>query len=159
MELAGELLCGVFFSDIPGLQFASHDAFRALKKERKGEPIYWLNATDPASLCGIGLDGLKGTLPKRLASTRLVYRGDELVATILRQGKAIEFHVGPDDPDMERLVEPLRNLLDRYVNPVRSVSLETINGEDARKSPYLEAMEGAFRLHSDHKRVTIEGVK
>lgn len=159
MELSGELLCGVFFSDIPGLQFASHDAFRALKKERKGTPIYWLNATDPASLCGIGLEGLKGTLPKRLTSTRLVYRGDELVATILRQGKAIEFCIEPDDPDIERVLSTLRNLLDRCVNPVRSLSLETINGEDARSSPYLEAMEGVFRLHSDHKRVTIEAVK
>lgn len=159
MELSGEVLAGVFFEAIPGLQFASHDAFRDLKRPSKRAPIYWLNAADPISLCGIGLDAFKGKLPKRLASTRIVYRGDELVAEILRNGKALAFYAGTEDVDIGRIFEGVRHLLTRTFNPLRSIHLETINDEDARSSPYLETLEANFRLHSDHKRVVIEGVK
>ena len=37
-------------------------------------------------------------------------------------------------------------------------SLETINDEDARVSPYLEVLGARFRLHCDHKRVVYEWV-
>jgi len=158
MELSGEILAGVFFSDIPGLQFASHDAFRKLRQRSTKQTIYWLNAIDPASLCGLGLDALRGTLPKRLASTRLVYRGEELILEILRNGKAMTFHVAPDDPDAPRSLEVLRHMLTRSFNPMRTIYVETINDEDARASPYLELLGAGFRLHCDHKRVVIEGV-
>lgn len=159
MELSGEILSGVFFDSIPGLQFASHEAFRRLKKEWKGRPVYWLNAVDPASLCGAGLEAFKNSLPKRLPSTRLGYRGDELILEVHRKGKVLVFHADPDDPDLERLLDPIRDLLTRSFNPVQSISLETINGEDARNSPYLDLLDANFRLYRDHKRVVIEGVK
>lgn len=159
MELSGELLSGVFFEGIPGLQFASHEAFRSLKKERRGSPLFWMNAADPASLCGLGLEPFKGALPKRLASTRIAYRGNDLLLEIHRQGKALVFHAEPEDPDLERALDPLRNLLTRSFHPARNISLETINDEDARNSRYLDLLEANFRLYRDHKRVVIEGVK
>jgi len=161
MELSGEVLAGVFFSDVPGLQFASHDAFRRLRQWNPSaeKTIYWLNASDPASLCGMGLEALKGKLPKRLASTLLVYRGSELILEILRNGKAMTFHVGPDDPDAERSLEAMRHLLTRSFNPIRTIHLEEINDTDARASPYLDLLGASFRLHCDHKRVVIEGVR
>jgi ATP-dependent Lhr-like helicase len=159
MELSGEILSGVFFKSIPGLQFASHEAFRRLKKAWKGRPVYWLNASDPASLCGTGLEAFKESLPKRLSSTRLGYRGDELILEVHRKGKVLVFHVDPDDPDLERVLDPIRDLLTRSFNPVQSIPLETINGEDARNSPFLDALDANFRLYRDHRRVVIEGVK
>lgn len=158
MELSGEILAGAFFNDIPGLQFASHDAFRKLRQQNKKQAIYWLNAIDPASLCGLGLEALKDKLPKRLASTRLVYRGEKLILEIFRNGKSITFHIPPDDPDAERSLEAIRHMLTRSFNPIRTIHLETINNEDARASPYLEMLAASFRLHSDHKRVVIEAV-
>jgi len=155
MELSGELHSGVFFDGIPGLQFASHDAFRSLKRERKGAPIFWMNAVDPASVCGLGLDSFKGVLPKRTASTRIAFRGNELLLEVHRQGKVLVFHA---DPDFERALDPLRGLLTRSFNPTRSISLETINGEDARNRGYSDLIEAHFRLYRDHKRVVIEGV-
>jgi len=159
MELSGEILAGAFFDDIPGLQFASHDALRRLRQQPGKKAIYWLSAIDPASLCGLGLEALKGKLPKRLASTRLAYRGEELLLEVLRSGKAVIFHIPPEDPDVERALEPIRHMLTRSFNPIRTIHLETINDEDARVSPYLEVLGARFRLHCDHKRVVIEGVR
>ncbi len=159
MELSGEILSGVFFEDIPGLQFASKEAYRKLSKRDRRKRIFWMNATDPASVCGLGLDALKGALPKRLSSTRLVFRGEDLMLEVLRNGKALVFHCLLEDADLARLLDPLRDLLSRVRNPLRTIHLETINGEDARSSPYLDVLDATFRLHRDHKRVVIEGVK
>jgi len=159
MELSGEILAGVFFEGISGLQFVSQDAFRCLRKGFAGESIYWMNATDPSSLCGIGLDDLKGRLPKRLNSTRLVYRGSELAVVVQKNGKNLQFHVDSEDEDMPRILEVLRHMLTRSFNPLNSIHLEVINDEDARKSPYLESLAAYFRLHQDHKRVVVEGVR
>ena len=73
-----------------------------------------------------------------------------------RQGKVLVFHA---DPDLEWALDPLRGLLTHSFNPNRSRSWETINGEDARGSGYLDFLEAHFRLYRDHKRVVIEGVK
>ncbi|HCR29309.1 MAG TPA: hypothetical protein DIV79_04745 [Opitutae bacterium] len=69
------------------------------------------------------------------------------------------FHASSDDPDLDRVLEPIRDLLIRSFNPVQSSPLETINSEDARQSPYLDLLDAHFRLYRDHKRVVIEGVK
>ena len=34
--------------------------------------------------------------------------------------------------------------------------VESINGIDARQSPFLEALDARFRLHCDHKQLVIE---
>jgi ATP-dependent Lhr-like helicase len=60
MELSGEVMAGIFFHGVPGPQFMSHRAFRHLQQKLPEEAIYWINATDPASLCGIQLDSLRG---------------------------------------------------------------------------------------------------
>ncbi|NNK00347.1 MAG: hypothetical protein HKP58_08025 [Desulfatitalea sp.] len=75
MELSGELLAGYFFENIPGPQFVSHEAFRKLQSKLPEESIFWINASEPASLCGLQIDAFKGTLPKRLSGTHLVYQG------------------------------------------------------------------------------------
>ncbi len=159
MELSGEILSGSFFQDISGLQFCSQEAFRRLRKGFDSDPIYWINACDPASLCGIGLDALKGVLPKRLASSRIVFRGRELAAEVQRNGKSLFFHVLPEDEDMLQILEAIRDLFIRSFNPYSSITLELINDEDARNSPYLDSISSHFRLHSDHKRVVIEGIR
>ena len=86
MELSGEILSGYFFEGIPGVQFISHEAFRFLNEPLPEESVYWMNAADPASLCGIRLEALKGLLPSRIPSTHLVYRGKRLVLISRRNG-------------------------------------------------------------------------
>jgi len=63
LELGGEALSGQFFEGVPGLQFCSPDALRLLKRPLPEDAVYWMNAADPASLCGIPLEGLRPALP------------------------------------------------------------------------------------------------
>ena len=93
MELSGEVLTGYFFQGVPGPQFISHEAFRMLQRKFPEESVYWICATDPASVCGIRLDALKGKLPRRVPGTHLVYHGSKLVMESRRSGKTLIFHV------------------------------------------------------------------
>ncbi|WP_026839860.1 DEAD/DEAH box helicase [Citrifermentans bremense] len=140
MEMSGEVLSGSFFTGIPGVQFISPEAYRQLERGMPTDAVYWLNAADPASLCGIGLEGLPYRLPARLPSTHLVYRGPDLVLVSRRYGKELLIKAEPDD---ERLPEYLRffhTLLSRDFNPLKRIQVERINGEPAASSPYAGAL-------------------
>ncbi len=155
MELSGEILAGCFFEGIPGPQFISHRAFRELQRALPEQVIYWLNATDPASLCGLGLHSLREELPKRLVGTHLVYRGTDLVVISERLAKALIFRVPPDDPRMAEYLGFLRHLLSRRFQPKRRLVIETINGEAASRSPYVDALRICFDVLVDFKTVVL----
>ena len=151
MELSGEVLAGYFFHGIPGPQFISHQAFRMLSRQLPDEKVYWINATDPVSLCGVQLDTVKGTLPKRVPSTHLVYRGSRIAMTSERNGKALKFNVPCDDPQMQEYLSVLHHLLKREFQPIHRITIETINGEDAARSPYADPLRTAFEVTVDYK--------
>ncbi len=157
LELSGEIVGGRFFEEIPGLQFVSKEALRRLRKALPEKAIYWMSAVDPASLCGVGVEALKGRMPKRVSSTRMVYRGMELVCESLRGGKVLAFHVEASDADLPQILATLSDALG--LGSTSHLKLESINGEDARNSPYLESLDALWRLHSDHKQVVVEGLR
>jgi ATP-dependent Lhr-like helicase len=136
MELSGEILSGYFFEGISGVQFMSFDAFRFLNEPIDDESIYWINAVDPASLCGIRLDTLKGVLPSRIPSTHLVYRGTKPVLVSRRNGGVLNFHVPPDDLRIPGYLSFFKVLLAREFNPEKIIVVETINGKPALESDY-----------------------
>jgi ATP-dependent helicase Lhr and Lhr-like helicase len=140
MELSGEILSGYFFEGIPGVQFISHEAFRFLNEPLPNESVYWLNATDPASLCGIKSEGLKGLLPSRLASTHLVYRGKTLVLISRRNGRALEFLASPNDPHIPDYLHFFKVLLTRDFTPEKIITVETINKKSALESEYAKPL-------------------
>jgi ATP-dependent helicase Lhr and Lhr-like helicase len=139
MELSGEVLSGYFFEHVPGPQFLSHDAFRLLREPPEENVVFWINATDPASLCGLGLEAPAG-LPPRVPSTYLVYHGSRLVLIAKRGGKGLDILVPPGDPRLAEYFVLFKDLLAREFNPVRKVVIEAINGEPAAGSPYAEAL-------------------
>ena len=155
MELSGEVMAGLFFRGIPGPQFISHRAFRRLQQKLPEDVIYWINAADPASLCGIQLDSIRGVLPARVATTHLVYRGNRLMVVSKRNGKDLTFNVAPDDPSLPEYMTSLRHLLTRKFQPTKRVSIETINGERATDSHYLPALRTFSDIAVDYKNVTL----
>ncbi len=155
MELSGEVISGIFFHGIPGPQFISQKAFRRLQKNLPEETIYWVNAADPVSLCGVQIDCLRGALPSRVQSTHLVYRGKDLRAFSKRSGKDLVFLVPYDDPDLPKYFTSLHHLLTRKFQPLRRITIETINGEKATESPYIPALRTAFDVSVDPKEVVI----
>ncbi|MDX9975523.1 MAG: helicase-related protein, partial [FCB group bacterium] len=100
MELSGEIVSGSFFQGVPGLQFVEPATVRQLQHPLDEDAVFWMNADDPASLCGTDLDELRSLLPKRLSGTHLVFRGRKVVLISRRNGKELEFQVPPDDPDV-----------------------------------------------------------
>ena len=155
MELSGEVLAGSFFIGIPGPQFISHKAFRVLQRAIPEDRVFWINATDPASLCGMPLDALKGTLPRRLSGNHLVYRGMKTVLISERNGKTLTFNVPPDDPGITEYTIVLRHLLTRSFQPLRRITIEKINETDAAKSPYLDGFRTSFDVMVDYKQVIL----
>ena len=155
MELSGEVLAGYFFHGIPGPQFISHQAFRRLQRRLPEDCIYWLNAADPASMCGVLPGATKNTLPRRSATTHLVYHGTRLVVVSTRHGRAFRFHVPPDHERLTEYLGFLHHLLTRQFQPLRRVVIETINGEDAARSPYVDMLTVAFDVATDYKNVVL----
>lgn len=140
MELSGEVLSGWFFRDIRGLQFISHEAFRMLQDPLHQDAVYWLSATDPASLCGTAPEQLRPQLPPRISSTHLVYHGSRLVLVSKRLGKALDIRVPVDEPHLGEYLGLFKDMLGREFRPLSKVSVEEINGEPALKSAYAGAM-------------------
>ena len=68
MELAGELLAGHFFEGLSGPQFISPRALSRLQSHAPPES-FWLNATDPASPCGLSLGWAGMACPPAKAPT------------------------------------------------------------------------------------------
>jgi ATP-dependent Lhr-like helicase len=145
MELSGEIVSGYFFEGISGLQFMSHEAFRMLRNPLPQDAVYWINATDPASLCGSSIGSLQG-LPPRITSTHLVYHGSRLVMISRRLGKGIDLFVGPDDVRLRDYFSLFKDLLTREFNPLQKIIVETVNSGPVLHSPYVEALrQSGFR--------------
>ena len=117
-------------------QFISPEAFRFLNEPLPEDSVYWLNAADPASLCGIKLEAVKGLLPSRRPSTHLVYRGSKLVVISRRNGGSLEFLVPPDDLRLPEYLAFLKVLLTREFSPEKIILVDTINGKPALESEY-----------------------
>lgn len=145
LELSGEVLSGHFFSGIPGLQFISPPALRVLEAKLPDDAVFWMSATDPASPCALGLEGLPYGLPPRLASTHLVFHGAELALISRRLGHDLSIRVPPGHTYLASYLSALRNLVDRAFLPLKNVEVETVNGEPSMDSPYLrDLMEAGF---------------
>ena len=155
MELAGEIVSGYFFSDIPGPQFMSHKGFQILQRLSPDSKVYWMNAQDPASLCGLALKQIKDALPPRHSGTHLVYCGDQLVLVSRRNGADLTFHVAASDPEIQSYLGVLRHLMSRQFQPRRQITVETINAEPAAKSPFVDALKISFDVLQEHKKVVL----
>ena len=153
MELSGEIVAGNFFNGVPGIQFASHESVRALQQGLDHDAIYWLNAADPASLCGADIDSLKHGLPKRVPGSHLVYHGNRLVIVSKSYGKHLEIRVPPDHPRLTDYFGFMRAMLTRAFHPMHRISIEKINGGRVLYSPYLSWLRDSFEVSADPKTV------
>ncbi|HET6421542.1 MAG TPA: DEAD/DEAH box helicase [Geobacteraceae bacterium] len=140
MELSGEIMSGYFFEGIPGVQFISFEAFRFLRDGLDEDRIYWLNAKDPASLCGIGLEGLKGKLPRRIPSNHIVFQGKRVVIESMKNCRELRIHIPPDHPRLPECLEMFKVLLSRGFNPVKGIVIEKINGVATGQSEYRDML-------------------
>jgi hypothetical protein len=127
MELSGEVLCGHFFEGIEGLQFISPPALESLAATLPADAVFWLSGIDPASLCGLGLASLRGSLPRRLPGVHLVYHGTHPVLFSHSLGARLDILVPADHPRLRDYFGFLDHLLTRrnLVAALEFVSITT----------------------------------
>ncbi|MHC4162995.1 MAG: Lhr family helicase, partial [Planctomycetota bacterium] len=143
MELSGEVVGGNFFAGVDGLQFASQAAVRRLRAGWSSvddrREVYWLNACDPASLCGTGV---VSDLPPRVPTTWLVYRGAQLLLVARRGGREVVCRT----PPRPEWLELFHELLARGFRAPPRVVVEEIDGEAAATSGHAGVfLEAGFR--------------
>jgi ATP-dependent Lhr-like helicase len=145
MELAGELAAGRFFAGINSLQFASPAIAGELEEAENYRALFWMNAADPASLAGLepgNPPGSAGTpeprLPARSRNNRLYYRGAELLALSVKNGKELEIFIPPEDPAAGELTELIKAPHARKVQGEKKLVIETINNTGAGRSAWAE---------------------
>ena len=155
MEFSGELTTGYFFEGIPGPQFTSPTSLQRLRSGVSKDRIYWINASDPASLCGLGVNRLRPKFPKRISSNHLVFKGTDLVIVSAGYAKRLTIHLQPEDPSLPETFGFLKHLVRRAVQPLPRINLEKINGEPAIHSRYLELLRTQFEIVVDPNRVAI----
>jgi ATP-dependent Lhr-like helicase len=161
MEFSGEVVAGRFFEGIKGLQFADPSLIEewggAESAEYGGaayaDQVWWVNAADPASLCGVDIESLKQVLPSRLPTTHVVFQGDTVVLVSRRKGLELEFRVPPESPRIPEYLSFVKVLTGREWRPMSAVRVETINSEPVGKSPYKERLL-EFGFVEDYRRLT-----
>ena len=153
MEFSGEVVAGRFFDGIHGLQFASPSVLDSLSAQPFEDAVFWMNAADPASLCGVDLEALKAFLPSRLATTHLVFHGSRVVVISRRMGQDLEFRVSAEEPRIPDYMGFAKALTTRDREPLPAVHVVTVNGEPVGKSPYHQALLNAGFVE-DYKRLT-----
>ena len=150
MELAGEVVQGWFCNGLGGPQFASPAGIQRLTRRPAAPPSWWINATDPASPCGLSLDWPQ--LPQRRGANYLAFLNSDLALVVENLGKRLSYHVDPDHPDLDAVHAVLAHLITHH----RRLEVLDINGESARKSPYLAALGRTLNVTSDHRAVVLQ---
>ena len=147
--------CLVFHPIVEGIKTGVMLQFRLLQSRLAKDSVFWINATDPVPLCGLSLEGIKGTLPKRVAGAHLVYKGKDLVLISERNGKDITIHAPADDPRLQEYYCSLRHLLTRRFQPLRQITMESVNKEPATANPYLDSLKISFDVLTEFKKITL----
>ena len=102
----------------------------------RDDAVYWMNAADPSSLCGAGVEGLDHELPSRHVTSYVVYHGIKPVMVLRKNGKDATILVPADHPRMDDYLAVFKDLLNRDFNPPKRINVETINGAKATVSEY-----------------------
>lgn len=155
MELGGEVAAGYFFEGAPGPQFMFANRVAAWSESLPMDAVYWMNAADPASPCGLpGEFGFEG-LPERRATNHVVYHGKKPVLISRNGGKRLEIHVSAEDENLPAYFGLFADWLDRAFMPARSIAVETINGEPAAESPFAAPLRHRFDAVSDMRKLVL----
>lgn len=155
MELSGEVVSGMFFQGLLGIQFITHEALSKLSRGLDEKAVFWLNAKDPASVCGLGLKGFKGLLPKSRTGNHITFQGANPVFISTRQGKKLAFLKPAQHPENPLYLSPLQNMLSRSFNPKKRILVQKINQKPASQSPYLNDLAQIFEVVADYKDVLL----
>ena len=152
LELAGEVVSGRIYEDIDGVQFTTSENLERMQAGESTEACCWVNACDPASLCGTKLDD---TLPPRRRTTHLTYIGHALAVISHRNGRELSVRIPPAHPQLASALDFISHLLHRPIKPLNRVYIETINEAPAVESPYVDVLLSDFNGQNEGGELVI----
>ncbi len=150
MELAGEVSGGLFFQGLSGPQFALPSTLHRLREPMPSTAVWWVNATDCASPCGLGLAWPE--LPQRRSANYLAFIGEDLALVVENGGKSLRFLISPEHPSTDEVLAVLVHI----ARGRRRFEVHSINDAHATDSPWLVPLDRILRVQADHKRVELE---
>jgi ATP-dependent helicase Lhr and Lhr-like helicase len=150
MELSGEVVAGHFFQGLASPQFATPQALTLLEDPAAVPEHFWINAVDPASPCGLGLDW--PDLPQRRPQNYLAFHRGALALVVENLGRRLTVLLPPDHPALADALAPLEFLLAR----LRRLTIEAVNGEPLAVSPYRPVIAGVATVVVDHRAAFLE---
>ncbi len=150
MELAGEVMQGLFFDELSGPQFISPRALTRLQQNEPAPAHFWCNALDPVSPCGLGLDWPE--LPQRREQNYLAFYKGKLALVIENNGGRLHFYLDPQDSEITQALAPCVQLVKTH----GKMTVKEINEESAMTSPWLPALATVLKKRKDHRSVYFE---
>jgi ATP-dependent Lhr-like helicase len=155
MELAGEVFAGRFFETVPGLQFICPEGLSAFTQGMGKGHIFWLCTRDPLSPCQIKLGHFRKDLPPKADGSHVVFHDDRRVIISRQYARHLTIMVKEGHPDMKRYLDFMFHLIERPFEPQKSITIETINNQDAVTTPYVTMFQQFFEVVKEHRSCTL----
>jgi ATP-dependent Lhr-like helicase len=145
LEFRGEVRRGYFVRGLSGAQFALPDAVEALRAPADAErSVVVMTANDPANPYSLPMptDPARDSFVKPRGRSSLLVTIDGVVVMIAeRRGERVVVRPGTSEEDVARAVKALVEHL--AARTTRDVNVETIDGQPAGGSRWLDAFVGA----------------
>ncbi len=146
MELSGELTAGIYFTHLSFPQYMATENLKNWTEFQNHPSHFILNATDPASLSGLGLFS---DLPERHSANHFVYAQNKIVLISRMKARDIEIAEGASAETVIQAFRLFYGIVQRRFKPWKVVKVETINQQPALKSHWREHFE-AFGFKPDY---------
>jgi len=79
----------------------------------------------------------------------------KLVVISAKSGRDLDIFVRPDSPHLDEYLRMFDEQLHRQFQPEGVITIEKINGERARSSPYLNRLKELFNVTADYRSVKL----
>lgn len=152
MELSGELVSGLFFTELSGPQFMPLNALETFSSHADAPCTFWINSYDPVSPCGLGLKW--NELPTRQLGNMLAFSDGELVLTSRSYGKQLDFQVSADDARLDEVCRTMH----QAVTKQSRMTISMINDCSALDSEYLQLLGRYMRIQRGVQDVYVEAL-
>ena len=151
MELAEEVVAGLFISEFSGPQFAIREAVDSISRSNFHKGAFWVSAFDPISPAGLGIDDIR--IPTRRLGNHLGYADGELMIVSESFGRTLSIYSELSNEHLAALL----NQLPTIVND-RRIVIEKINGVEVLKSDFLDLVSNTLPFRRDHKQIYLDKV-
>ena len=149
MELAEEVVAGLFISEFSGPQFAIREAVDSISHGKLHQGAFWVSAFDPISPTGLGIGDQR--IPTRRLGNHLGYAKGELAIVSESFARNLSIYTESSNEQFVTLLKQLPTIVSD-----RRIVVEKINGIEVLKSDYLDLVSNSLPFRRDHKQIYLD---